>query len=100
MSEPLLLIDNSFSRIIDFPPALLAEVKAALTYKDLEAEQERVRLYMMMKHAHVRGNKPMFYALRAQINALPPTIVCWLDVDRFCTGHLDMVRAIIDKAEV
>lgn len=97
MSQPILLVDNSFSRLVNFPPELLSHIKSALTYKDLEAERERKRLFMMMRRARLSGKSGWYYALKDQFEKLPPSVVCWLNKDKFCTGHLGIVADVMEK---
>lgn len=103
----VILIGNSFSRLVDFDSTSLASIKKALTYKDAEVAREKQRIFMQMQRAKNMGNNRMYYGMKAQLAELPPETVCWLLKDKFPTGHLNIVKEalrgvsfkVLDKRE-
>lgn len=95
--RPYLLVRNSFCELNGFPEAVYEFVAEALTYKNEQVEQEKLKTFRLLRMARSKGNKRMEYALKAQLVKLDAQeTVCWLRDGKVPTGHLNIVRDLLD----
>ena len=89
-----LILNNSYTELVDFPPIVLDVIKKKLTYCDEETMMQKQMLYSQMRRA--RGQ--FYYALKAKFSALGPDFVCLVDKEnRFPTGLIHLVKETINS---
>lgn len=93
-----IIIGNSYSKLENFPSEIIETIRKKLTYKNTEAEYERMKLLGMMKMAKAMNNKRMFHGYRTQLDKLPPEFTCWLlEGNLFPTGLLYIVQETLQN---
>lgn len=90
-----ILINNSYSQLVQFKDSDLLLVRNKLTYTD-----ESIIMQKQMLHSQMRRAKGKFlYVLKAKFKALGSETVCWLDDNnKFPTGLLHIVKEVLKSA--
>lgn len=92
-----IVVNNSYSKLENFPVEIVEKVKAALTYENTDVKKEKQRIFMSMNMAKRSSRTKLYYALKAQLEELPPEMTCWLmDFNQFPTGLLYLVSKTLD----
>lgn len=97
---PSILVGNSFCQLAKFPASMQSAIKELLTYENEDAKDEIKNCHRLIRWAQGQGKKKtkMVYALRKKLDTLKEQeVVCWLKGDVFPTGHLSMVKDLLQE---
>lgn len=113
--NPKLIINNSFCKLVDFPPDLIVKIKKSLTFKDETIFHEKIRILQSLKYAgfaRKSGRISSFieekmielqtdldgylkHLKQALFDLEKKEYVCWLSINRtFPTGLLGAVKEV------
>ena len=91
-----LIIGNSFTELNNTPNNIYLLIKEALTYTDESVSEEIKAIFGKMNYAKSRGNQVLYNKCKGRLRHLKSQeVVCWLKGNKFPTGHLNIVRDII-----
>lgn len=99
VSYPTLFVRNSFCTLAGFPTHIMDMVKELLTYEDESVKHEIKKCYGLIEYYKSKGKKYVrtMYAMRSKLEHLKKRqVVCWLKGGRFPTGHLPMVKELLE----
>ena len=91
-----LIIGNSFTELNNTPNNIYLVIKEALTYTDEGVTDEIKAIFGKMNYAKSSGNTDLYNRCRGRLKQLKKMeVVCWLKDNKFPTGHLNIVKDIL-----
>jgi len=100
VSYPTLFVRNSFCVLAAFPTHIMDMVRELLTYEDESVQHEIKKTFGLIEYYKGKGKKytRTVYALRSKLDHLKKRQkVCWLTGNKFPTGHLPMVKDLLES---
>ena len=100
-SAPTIFLGNSFSKVSGISEEVYKTLEKALTYTDEDVYHE---IQQTKKLLGISARKKQFKRvgyLKKRLRELEESLeVCWLDRGKFPTGHLKIVKEVLEKEKI